>query len=58
MNLAWTPSERLVTTTTLSAYANSERDFGLFSIDVAPFNRATRMQIGRASCRERVSVYV
>lgn len=38
MTLSWTPSSRLVATTTLSAYAHDARDYDDFLVDV-PFER-------------------
>ena len=44
LNLSWTPGNRLVTTTSLSAYAHDERDYeGFSSIGVDPFERTTRV---------------
>jgi hypothetical protein len=43
-SLAWTPSERLMATTSISAYANDERDYGgFFWVGVAPFERVTQV---------------
>ncbi len=40
MNLAWTPSSRLVSTTTLSLYAHESRDFDDFAVvSITPFEK-------------------
>jgi len=42
MNLSWTPSARLITTTTFSAYAHDTRDFDrLTDLPVSPYQRDT-----------------
>ena len=44
VNLSWAPSDRFITTTSVSAYAHDEQDYdGFFMLGIPPFERVTRV---------------